>query len=452
MPRANVLTVTWFALLLAGFALTSTSAIAASNGSSTDVLVLTVTGAIDPMNAQYVTRGLDQAAREGDQAVLVELDTPGGLDSAMRQITGAMIASPVPVIVYVTPSGARAGSAGAFIMFAADVAAMAPGTNVGAAHPVAIGGGGAANLPDDERVKVTNDAAAYARTLATTRHHNATWAEEAVQKSVALSADEALAQHVADVISPDRASLLTVLDGRSIARGNQTLILHTHDAVVRSLDLTFPERFLHLIDDPNIAYLLLTIGFWAIIAELFHPGAFLPGVVGVISLALGLTALQSLPLNLTGLVLIIMALGLFVADIKAPTHGALTAAGLVTFVVGSLMLFSPVPGVTPPRIDNSFDGGVSPVLVGIIAIGLTAFFAVVVRATWRARKRPPVSLSPSDLGTIGVATTDLAPGGSVRVGGESWNANTDDGPIQQGEKVVVVARNGLRLVVRRSNK
>jgi membrane-bound serine protease (ClpP class) len=447
LPRGTVIVV--IALVVAAIALRPARSSAA--GEAAPVLLVTVSGAIDPVNAQYVGRGLAEAARIGAPAVLIELNTPGGLDSSMREITGAMLASPVPVIVYVTPNGARAGSAGVFLTLAADVAAMAPGTNIGAAHPVSLGGGsGTSNLPDDEREKVTNDAAAYARMLATTRHHDAAWADDSVRQSVALTADEALSKHVIDLVSPDRGRLLADLDGRTISRGSQVMTLHLHDAPVRAFDLTIAQQLLHLIDDPNVAYLLLTIGFWAILAELFHPGSFLPGVVGLLCLALGLTALESLPLNWTGLALIVGALGLFIVDLKAPSHGALTAAGLVTFVVGSLMLFAPGPSIVPPDLGGPFDLTVSPVLVAVIAIGLTAFFAVAVRATLRARHRPPMALSPANAGGVGVATSHLAPVGSVDVGGEEWKASTANGPIQKGEKVVVIGRDGLRLIVRRS--
>src|SRR5579883_3960 len=276
------------------------------------VVLLTVNGAIDPITAGYVRRGLAAAAQERAGLVLIELDTPGGLDSSMREITGAMLTSPVPIIVYVTPAGARAGSAGVFILMAADVAAMAPGTNVGAAHPVGGGPSEGSNLPDDERTKVTNDAAAYMRMLATTRRHNAAWAEDAVRQSVALTADEALQQKVIDRISPDPATLLGDVDGMSFVRDGRTAILHTRGDPVQPIDLTIPEQLLHLIDDPNISYLLLTIGAWALLAEVFHPGSLVPGVVGVLCLALALTAFESLPMNWTGVGLIALAIALFV--------------------------------------------------------------------------------------------------------------------------------------------
>lgn len=373
------------------------------------------------------------------------MNTPGGLDSAMRQITGAMLTSPVPIVVYVTPAGARAGSAGVFITMAADVAAMAPGTNIGAAHPVGLGDT-SSNLPSDERDKVTNDAAAYMRMLATARHHNATWAEEAVRQSVALTADEALAQHVIDLISSDRVKLLDAVDGRPYIRDGQTMYFQTRAATVTPIEMTLPEQMLHLIDDPNVAYLLLSIGAWALLAELFHPGSILPGVVGVLCLALALTALQSLPMNWTGVALIVIALALFVVDLKATSHGILTAAGLATFVVGSLMLFSPMPLALPGPSSLALE--VSPLLVAAIGTGLTVFFAFAVRAVLRARHRPAMAIGPIAIGATGLAVTDLAPTGSVRVHGADWSADSEDGPIRRGDPVQVVARKGLRLVVR----
>lgn len=430
---------------------------AASNRSSTllsqskdSVVLLTIDGAIDPINAQYVTRGLQVAANEQARAVLIEMNTPGGLDSSMREITGAMLTSPVPIIVYVTPSGARAGSAGVFILMASDVAAMAPGTNVGAAHPVGGGPSTGSNLPNDERTKVTNDAAAYMRMLATTRHHNATWAEDAVRQSVALTADEALAQKVVDRISPDRQTLLADVNGMPYVRNGQTEILHTDGVTIQPIGLTLPEQLLHLIDDPNISYLLLTIGAWALLAEVFHPGSVVPGVVGVLCLALALTAFESLPMNWTGVGLIALAIGLFVIDLKAPSHGVLTGAGLITFIVGSLMLFSPVgfPGVSTGELGLAVD----PLLIGAVGLGLALFFSIAVRATLRARHRPAMTIAIADVGATGLATTDLAPSGSVRIHGADWNADAVNGVIRQGETVQITARKGLRLLVRRVDK
>jgi membrane-bound serine protease (ClpP class) len=412
--------------------------------------VLVVDGAIDPITAQYVSRGIDQATRDGAGAVLIELNTPGGLDSAMRQMTGAMLRSTVPVIVYVTPAGARAGSAGVFVLMAADVAAMAPETNVGAAHPVDLGSGGGSNLPNDERDKVTNDAAAYIRMLATTRRHDAAWAEEAVRQSVSLTADEARQQDVVNFVSPDQTALLADVDGFAVVRAGQQVRLQTRGAAIVPIDMTLAEQLLHLIDDPNVAYLLLSIGGWALLAELFHPGSVLPGVVGVLCLALALTALQSLPLNWTGLALILGSLAVFVVDLKAPSHGALTAAGLATFIVGSLMLFAPGPNLSASAFGDPFALAVSPSLIALMGIGLAAFFGVAVRAGLRARHRPTLAVSPIVAGAPGFAITDVAPLGTVRVAGEEWNAQTDGESIHKGDAVRVITREGLRLVVRRS--
>jgi membrane-bound serine protease (ClpP class) len=290
------------------------------------------------------------------------------------------------------------------------------------------------------------------RLLATTRHHNADWAEQSVRQSVALTADEALAQNVVDLTSPGRAALLSALDGRALQRDGQSLVLRTRDATVQPIEQTPFEQVLHLIDDPNIAYLLLSLGFWALLAELFHPGSILPGVVGVLCLALGLTALQSLPFDWTGLALILGSLALFVIDLKAPTHGALTAAGLVTFLVGSLLLFSNIGGPGTPTVPGLLDSGVNPLLVLGIGAGLTVFFAIAVRASLRARHRPLLAISAVFAGARGIATTDLRPGGAVRIKGEEWSAVAQGEAIQQGEPVEVVTRAGLHLLVRRADR
>jgi membrane-bound serine protease (ClpP class) len=290
------------------------------------------------------------------------------------------------------------------------------------------------------------------RVLATTRHHNATWAEQAVRQSVALTADEAKQQDVINLVSRDRATLLADLEGWSVQRPDKTIQLHTRGATIVPIEMTAPERLLHLIDDPNVAYLLLSIGAWAILAELFHPGSILPGVVGLICLALGLTALQSLPLNWTGLALLGVALALFVVDLKVTSHGALTAAGLATFIVGSLMLFAPVASPLPALLPDQFTLGVSPVLVALIGAGLTVFFVFAVRASLRARHRPAMALLPVSSGASGVATTNLEPSGTVRVKGEDWTAIAENGPIRQGEPIQVVTRQGVHLVVRRTKE
>lgn len=437
----------WVAALCLLVATLAAPGRAAAETTRPRVDLLTVSDAIDPMNAQYVERGLKAAASDGASMVLIELNTPGGLDSAMRRITAAMLDSPVPIVVYVSPTGARAGSAGVFILMAADVAAMAPGTNVGAAHPV---NGSGSNLPSDERDKVTNDAAAYMRGLATARHHNARWAEDAVRHSVSLSAEEARQQDVVNLVSPNRDALLAALDGWTVERGATAIQLHPRGARVVRIAMTLPEELLHLVDDPNIAYLLLTLGFWAILAELFHPGSILPGVVGVVCLALALTAFQSLPLNGTGLALMALSVAFFVLDLKAPTHGALTAAGAATFVVGSLLLFAPVaaPLPDPSAFVTPYSLGVNPYLVGFFAIGLVLFFAVAVRASLQARHRPAIDLFPVPPGTVGVAETDLRPTGRVRVKGAEWTAIAEGKTVARGEAVQVLQRNGLRLTVR----
>jgi membrane-bound serine protease (ClpP class) len=362
----------------------------------------------------------------------------------MRTMTQKMMASSVPVVVYVSPSGARAGSAGVFITLAADVAAMAPHTNIGAAHPVSSGG----QMDDVMQAKVTNDAAALARTLAARRGRSEAWAEQAVRESASITEREAVEGHVVDLIAADLPDLLAKLDGQTVESAAGPRVLHTRDATVRTLEMTLLERALHTLIDPNIAYLLFTIGVWALIAEFYHPGALVPGLTGVVCLVLAFVAFESLPMNWAGVGLLLLAMGLFVADVKAPTHGALTAGGVICFVLGSLMLFSPVSPEAPllPAVQ------VSPMLVAGVTAGLASFFLFAVQAGIRAQRLPAVSGATPLAGAVGLARSRLqpgGPGGSVQVCGETWTAVADREAIAPGDAVEVVGADGLRLRVRK---
>ena len=306
--------------------------------------VLTFKGTVAPVSAQYISRGIDTAVSDGAQALIIEMDTPGGLDSSMRQIIQKMLASPVPVVVYVSPPGARAGSAGVFLTMAAHVAVMAPSTNIGAAHPV---GGQGEEITGTMGEKVTNDAVAYIRTLAEKYGRNADWAEEAVRKSVSITADQAVEMHVVDFIANDLGDLLKKLDGRQVSTSFGARTLQTKSATINYVPMNLQENFLHTITEPTIAYLLLTLGIWALIAEFNNPGAILPGVTGVLCLLLAFVAFGSLPLNWGGVALLLVSIVLFILDIKAPTHGILTAGGIIAFVLGSLIIFSPFTPPTP---------------------------------------------------------------------------------------------------------
>lgn len=406
------------------------------------VNVASLEGTVDSMMAQYITRAIDTSVNDGAVALIIEMNTPGGLDSAMRRIITKMLASPIPVVVYVAPSGARAGSAGVFITVAANAAAMAPSTNIGSAHPVS---GEGADIQGDLREKITNDAAAYVRTIAEQRGRNPDWAEDAVRKSVNITEKEAVAQRVVDFIAVDIRDVLNQLDGRQVTTAAGKVTLKTAGIGINYLNMNFLERFVHVLVDPTIAYLLLTIGIWAIIAEFNNPGAVLPGVVGAICLILAFIAFESLPLNWGGVLLIIVSVVLFIADSQTPSHGVLTAGGVIAFVIGSAILFSPL-SPTMPSMPPSVR---VPWPWIIVMAGFSSLvFAVAVGAGLRAQRRR-VTVGPEAVDrAIGVVKTDLDPVGVVLIQAEEWSAISDVGHIAKGESVQVVGRDGLILHVR----
>lgn len=406
--------------------------------------VAQVTGTIDAINAQYLARVVQQA--EADQATLliVELDTPGGLLSSLETMTQTLLASKVPTVVYVTPTGARAGSAGVFIAMAADVVAMAPGTVIGAAHPISAGG-----APVDPVVaeKVTNYAAAYARTLATTKGHNADWAEQAVRSSVAITEQDALRQGVADVVARDRADLLGQLEGRRVVTADREHLLPALTAAsIQRYPPNPAEVALKILADPNIAFLLFIVGVVGIVVEVYHPGAIVPGVVGATALLLAFIALGNLPTNWGAAGLIGLSLILFLLELHLSSHGVLGGGAVIAFLLGGFLLFAPSAPSAP--IFSTVE--VSPWLLlgggGLLA----AFFLLALRVGLRARRLPIVGQFDHLSGAHGLVTVPLAPRGTVLVGHEHWSAHAEDGEIAAGEVVEVVAREGLRLRVRRA--
>ena len=409
------------------------------------VTVLTVKGIIDPITKDYVRSGIGSAEKSGASAVMIRLDTPGGLDSAMRGIVQRIISAKIPTIVYVSPSGARAASAGVFIGAAANFLAMAPGTNIGAAHPVFLGG----DPGEVEESKAVNDATAYVKSIAELRGRNVEWLQDAVRKSVSASAEEAVGLHVADFIATSERDALAMIDGRQAAvqDGTVTVTVRTKDAELRFKDMTFLQRLLHTIVDPNIAYLLLSIGALAVLIEVYHPGLVIPGVTGAICLVLAFVSLGNLPVNWAGVALIGVGIILFVLELHAPGIGVYLAGGLAAFIVGSLLLFSPFtaprPSVARVRVDYW--------LIALITSIFLAFFVYLLGTLWRLR-RVPVSTGPAVLvGQTGVATSDLAPLGTAQVASELWTAEAAEGErIRRGDPVVVVEVRGLRLLVRKA--
>lgn len=403
------------------------------------VFVADVKGIINPVQADYVRRVIDRAEQRGAAAVVLRLDTPGGLDSSMRAIIQRMLSSRVPIMVYVAPPGARAGSAGVYITYAAHVAAMAPNTNIGSATPVLVGEGGESKVSPEMRAKLNNDAVAYIKSLAQQRGRNVEWAEQAVRQGANVTAGEAAQQNIVDFIANDLPHLLEQADGRTVAGSNGPLVLQTAEAPIENLEMSAVERFLHAISDPTIAYILLSLGVLGLTLELYNPGQILPGVVGGLCVLLAFYALGTLPVNFAGLLLIGFAFLLLIADLFAPSHGILTAGGLIAFVLGSLLLFNTPDGA--PFLQVS--------IAAILAMAglLAAFFALVVGAVARTRDRKPVTGREGMIGQLAEVRTRLAPRGLVHVESELWQARTSGRAVEPNERVRVLAVDGLELTV-----
>lgn len=412
------------------------------------VYVIPIHGAIGPASASFATRGMAQARKHGAQLIVLQMDTPGGLDVAMRDIIQAILASPVPVATFVYPGGARAASAGTYILYASHIAAMAPGTNVGAASPVAIGIGGAkpgdstktpASAPSAEDTmarKQMHDASAYLRGLAQLRQRNAEWAERAVREAVSLSADEAAAQRVVDFVAADVPALLKQIDGKQFQAAGATRVLRTAGAPVVTLEPDWRARLLAVITEPSVALILMMIGIYALMFEFSTPGMVVPGIVGAICLLLGLFALQMLPVNYAGLALIALGIGCMVAELFLPTFGALGVGGIVAFAFGAVMLIdTDVPGF-----------GVPLPLIGALA-GISALFLVGMSAMlMRSRRKPVVSGADTIVGSPGVVIDDAQADGWALIHGEQWRVHSD-APLARGQRVRVTGRRGLVLDV-----
>ena len=426
--------------------------LASSQAAPAPVALVSVEGAIGPATADFVSRSLARAAKDGAPLVVLRLNTPGGLDSSMRDIIRDILASPVPVAAWVGPAGARAASAGTFILYASHVAAMAPATNLGAASPVAIGGmpdaakpepsgkdakQRAAPVGDTMMRKVTNDASAYIRSLAQLRGRNADWAERAVREAVSLSAQEALKLKVVDLLADDVAQLLGRLDGRKLEVQGKVRVLGTADVAATAFEPDWRTRFLGTITNPTIAYVLLLLGIYAIIFEFSNPGLVLPGVAGTIALLIAMYALHLLPVSYAGLALILFGIAFMVAEVFLPAFGSLGIGGLIAFVVGSVILIdTDVPGF-----------GVPIGLIAGVAAASAAFLIVVVGMAVGARRRPVVSGREAMVGSPGEVLYDFEGEGWARVQSETWRV-TSSSSMKAGQRVRVAAINGLVLEVR----
>jgi len=406
-------------------------------GARESVYVGTYEGVINPVAAEYINHVLALAQEAGAAAVVIRLDTPGGLDTSMRLIIKDITASPIPVIVYVSPSGGRAASAGVFILYSAHIAAMAPGTNVGAAHPVAMGG----EMDAVMKAKVENDAAAYIKSIAEKRGRNVQWAEDAVRKSVSVTEREALSLKVIDLIADDVPSLLAAVDGREVVTGAGKVVLHTKGAPLKEAPMGWRLEALKALSDPNIAFILMTLGTIGLIAELYNPGAILPGIVGAISLILAFYSLQTLPIDYAGVLLIILGIVLFILEIKVVSYGLLSLGGIAAMTFGALLLV---------KTDAPF----MKVSLSVIIPTVVTFGGLLLAITWLAVKsqmRRPVTGTESMVGAIAVAKTDLAPRGKVFLQGEIWDAVSEE-PVREGEEAEVKAVAGLTLTVRPRRK
>ena len=400
------------------------------------VYTMQIEGPIEPALALYVHRSIQIAERNDAQALIVLIDTPGGLGDSMDSITKDFFASDVPIVVYVWPQGAKAASAGAIITLAANIAAMSPATNIGAAHPVAIGG----EQPDQVMSKkLENDAAASARKIAEKRGRNVKVSEDFVRKSISLTEREALKQGAIDIIAKDQKDLLRQINGRKVQTANRVVIINSRNADVRTIAPSLRERFLHVVGNPNVAYILMLIAIYGIIFELQNPGSVFPGVVGGIALILALFSFAVLPVNLAGVLLIVLGIALLVTDVFLPGHGILTVGGLIAFVIGSVILFetrSPVFRI-------------SVTLVVTMAAVTGAFFLFAVGAGIRAQKAKVVTGKEGMIGQVVEARTDIAPKGKVFAEGSWWNAVTEGEPIKKGELVCITGMDKLLLRVKK---
>jgi len=396
------------------------------------VSLVRIDGPIGPISARIILKAIESSIEDGSEALIIELNTPGGLDESMRLVTKDILNSQVPVIVYVSPSGSRAASAGVFITLSAHIAAMAPGTNIGAAHPVSMGG----EIDSTMMEKVENDAAAYIKSIATRRGKNAEWAEDAVRKSVSVTEYEALELKVIDLVADNVRELLDSCDGRKVSLPSGERTLNTKGVELKRIEISWRDRVLEVISNPNIAYILFSIGMLGIFFELSNPGAIFPGIIGGICLILGFFAFQSLPINYAGLLLMALALIFFILEVKVTSYGALTIGGIVSLFLGSLMLFeSPLPYMRA-----------SLSIIIFVVVGMAAFFIFAVGFGLKAQRRKAATGKRGMVGEVGVAKSPLKPEGSVFIHGELWKAIADE-PIEEGEKVVVKEVDRLTLKV-----
>jgi membrane-bound serine protease (ClpP class) len=404
------------------------------------VISMKVDGTINPVTADFIHDGIEKAKNKKAECLIIHLNTPGGLLKSTRIIVSDILESPVPVIVYVSPSGAHAGSAGVFITLAAHIAAMAPGTNIGAAHPVSMQG----SMDSTMGEKVTNDAAAFIRSIAEKRNRNIEWAENAVRKSFSYPESEALEDSAIDLIAKNEQDLLSQVDGKQVETNSGITTLRTKSATTEKYEMSTLEKLLNLLSDPNIAYILLLLGMYGVLFELYNPGAILPGIVGVIALILSFYSMHTLPINYAGLALIIFGIILFLLEIKIVSHGLLAVGGVISLLLGSMMLIKSGSALEFVKISRS-------VIISATVVS-ALFFLFVVGAGVKAQRRKPVTGVDGLIDDTGEVIDMLDPSGTIKVQGEIWNAESLAGTIGKGEKVRIKEMKNLKLYVEPINK
>lgn len=399
------------------------------------VVLQKIDGAINPAAAEFIDQGIEKATERKAECLIIQLNTPGGLLKSTRVIVSSLLESKIPIVVYVAPGGAHAGSAGVFITMAAHIAAMAPGTNMGAAHPVTLEGQQDSIMME----KATNDAAAFIRTIAEKRNRNLAWAEEAVRKSQSITETEALDKNVIDLIAKNIDDLLSQLDGKQVVTTGDTLTLHTKGAKIEPMEMGWAEKILDLLSDPNIAYILFMLGVYGLMFELYNPGSIFPGIVGVISLILAFYSMHTLPINYAGLALIVFGIILFLLEIKIVSHGLLAIGGIVSLLLGSIMLIRTQSILE--FVEISWFVIISSVLI------TTFFFVFLLGLGLKAQRRKPTTGAEGLVGEIGEVIVALNPEGTVRIHGEIWNAEAKKGKIAKGEQIRVIEIKDLKLLV-----
>lgn len=401
------------------------------------VYVIKIDGSINPAASDFIHKSIEEARSKNAECLVIQLNTPGGLLKSTRYIVSDILTAPIPVIVYVSPGGSQSASAGVFITLASHIAVMAPGTNIGASHPVS---GDGSKMDSTMSEKVTNDAAAFIRSISEKRQRNVKWSEDAVRNSVSITETEALKDSVIDLIANDMNDLLAKINGREVETSAGKKIINTKNAVILNFEEGWFQKFLGLISDPNIAYILMMLGMWGIILEFYHPGAILPGVVGAICILLGLYGLHTLPINYAGAGLILLAIILFIAEVKITSYGMLTVAGVISMFIGSMMLID-----SGSPLETAVNISMKVIITTVVIIA--GLFAILAWLVIRAHRRKAMTGESGMLGEIGEVFIDIANGsGTVKVMGEMWKAVSSQ-QITKGEKVKVVGVKDLTITV-----